>query len=70
MLEMSLLLGLVTKQVDYTAAFVHAPIDKDLDWENMTEEEQAKSGVFLQMPQGYSQDGNVLKLKKSLYGLK
>jgi hypothetical protein len=59
---MSLLLGFTTKQVDYSAAFVHAPIDKDPDWENMAEEEWAKSGVFLQMPQGFSQDGKVLKL--------
>ena len=36
MLILSLILQLSTKQVDYTAAFVHAPIDKDPDCNNMT----------------------------------
>lgn len=40
MLVMSLLMGLSTRQVDYTAAFVHADIDKDPNWEKMTEEER------------------------------
>jgi Reverse transcriptase (RNA-dependent DNA polymerase) len=39
MLVLSVILGLATKQVDYTAAFVHAPIDKDPNWDKMTEEE-------------------------------
>jgi len=39
MLILSLVLGLLTKQVDYTAAFVHAPIDKDPDWDQESEEE-------------------------------
>jgi hypothetical protein len=38
MLVMSLLLHLLTKQVDYTAAFVHADIDRDPEWDTMTEE--------------------------------
>ena len=33
MLILSIVLGLSTRQVDYTAAFVHAPIDKDPDWD-------------------------------------
>ena len=56
LLILSLVLGLSTKQVDYTAAFVHAPVgEKD---------------VFVEMPRGFKQSGKVLKLKKSLYGLK
>ena len=70
MLILSIILGLSTKQVDYTAAFVHAPIDKDPDWDNLTIEEQERSGVYLEMPRGFSQPGKVLKLKRSLYGLK
>ena len=56
LLILSVVLGLQTKQVDYTAAFVHAPIG-DLD-------------VFCEMPRGFSEPGCVLKLKKSLYGLR
>ncbi|CAJ1956067.1 unnamed protein product [Cylindrotheca closterium] len=56
LLILSLILGLKTKQVDYTAAFIHAPIgDKE---------------VFCEMPRGFAKEGKGLKLKKSLYGLK
>ncbi|KAG7343789.1 reverse transcriptase RNA-dependent DNA polymerase [Nitzschia inconspicua] len=55
LLMMSILLGLETRQVDYVAAFVQADIDMD---------------VYVEMPRGFSQKGKVLKLKKSLYGLK
>ncbi|CAJ1967493.1 unnamed protein product [Cylindrotheca closterium] len=56
LLILSLVLGLETKQVDYTAAFTHAPIgDKE---------------VFCEMPRGFAEEGKVLKLNKSLYGLK
>ena len=55
LLILSLVLGLETKQVDYTAAITHAPIgDKE---------------VYCDMPQGFKKDRHVLKLKKSLYGL-
>jgi hypothetical protein len=70
LLILSAILGLSTKQVDYTAAFVHAPIDKDPNWDSMTEEERARSGVYLHMPRGFNQPGKVLKLKRSLYGLR
>jgi hypothetical protein len=70
MLVMSLLMGLSTKQVDYTAAFLHADIDRDPEWDTMTAEEPTQSGVYLEMPKGFQTPGNVLKLKKSLYGLK
>lgn len=70
MLVLSVILELSTKQVDYTAAFVHAPIDKDPNWDNLTEEQKRRAGVYVCMPRGFSQAGKVLKLKKSLYGLK
>jgi len=55
MLVLSTILGLSTHQVDYTAAFVHAPMEED---------------VYVDMPRGFSEPGKVLKLKKSLYGLR
>ena len=63
-------LGLATQQVDYTAAFVHADIDKPPGFDQMSDKEQQRQGVFVEMPRGFSQPGKVLKLKKSLYGLK
>jgi hypothetical protein len=54
LLIMSILMDLETKQIDYTAAFVHAPID---------------CTVFVEMPLGFTVEGHVWKLKKSLYGL-
>ena len=70
MLVLSLILNLATRQVDYTAAFLHADIDRDPNYENMTKEERRRSGVFVEMPRGFKLPGKVLKLKKSLYGLK
>jgi Reverse transcriptase (RNA-dependent DNA polymerase) len=70
MLVLSVILNLATKQVDYTAAFVHAPIDKPPNFDSLSSEEQAKTGVFVSMPRGFSQPNKVLRLKKSLYGLK
>ena len=70
LLIMSIILGLSTKQADCTAAFLHAPIDHDPNWENMMEEECAHSGIYVSMPCGFTQPGKVLKLKRSLYGLK
>jgi hypothetical protein len=51
------------KQVDYTAAFVHAPINKDPNWEKMTPEKQFRSGIYIQLPRGFTQPGKALKLK-------
>ena len=56
--------------MDYTAVFLHAPIDEDPDYANLTAEERRRSGVFVEMPKGFSEPGKVLKLKKSLNGLK
>jgi len=70
MLILSIVLGLKTRQVDYTAAFVHALIDRDPNWDNMTTQERDQSGIFIEMPRGFREPGKVLKLKRSLYGLK
>ena len=70
MLILSIVLGLATRQVDYTAAFVHAPIDRDPGWDDLTPEEQERQGVYIDMPRGFSKPGKVLKLRRSLYGLK
>ena len=69
MLILLLVLGLATRQVDYTAAFLHVPIDEDPDLEFMNLEERKRTGVFVEMPRGFAEPGKVLKLKKSLYGL-
>jgi Reverse transcriptase (RNA-dependent DNA polymerase) len=55
LLMISLMMGLATQQVDYTCAFLHAPIHED---------------VYCEMPRGFRKQGKVLKLKRSLYGLK
>ena len=70
MLILTLILNLSTCQVDYMAAFVHSPIDCDPNWENMSEQERDRSGVYLEMPQGFAEQGKVLKLRRSLYSLK
>ena len=54
-LIMTILLGLENKQIDYTAAFVQAPIDTD---------------VYIEMPRLFATTGKVWKLRKSIYGLK
>jgi hypothetical protein len=54
LLIMSILLKLETTQIDYTAAFVHAPID---------------CLVYVEIPTGFGVPGQVWKLRKSLYGL-
>jgi hypothetical protein len=36
----------------------------------MTEDEQAKHGVYIDMPRGFAKPGYVLKLNKALYGLR
>jgi Reverse transcriptase (RNA-dependent DNA polymerase) len=38
MLVLSILLDLSTKQINYTAAFAHAPIDRDPNCDNLTAE--------------------------------
>jgi len=47
-------LGLDTKQVDYTCEFLYALITED---------------VYVCMPRGFEEEGKVLKLQRSPYGL-
>ena len=55
LLVLSIILNLSSKQVDYTAAFVQAPV---------------QDNIYVELPRGYKQKGKVLKLKRSLYGLR
>ena len=55
LLIMAVSLGLETRQVDYTLAFVHGDL---------------KETVYCEMPPGYVQPGKVFKLNKSVYGLR
>jgi hypothetical protein len=48
------MMGLATKQVDYTLAFVQADIKDD---------------IYVRMTKGFEQPGYVYKLKRSVYGL-
>ena len=70
LLVLSAELELATRQVDYTAAFVHAPIDRPPNWDTMSPEEQARAGVYVECARGHPHPGKVYKLKKSLYGLR
>jgi hypothetical protein len=54
-LILSSIIGLATTQVEYTAAFVHADVGED---------------VYIKRPKSFGKPGIVLKLRKSLYGLK
>jgi hypothetical protein len=54
-LIMTILLHLENKQIDYTAAFLQAPIDHD---------------VYVEMPKLFAVDGKVWKLQRAIYGLK
>ena len=55
MLVLSLVFNLETVQVDYKAAFLHAPLPEE---------------IYVAMSRGYGIPGKVLILKKSLYGLR
>jgi hypothetical protein len=70
MLVLSLKMGLSTKPVDYTAAIRQAAIKRVPKWDTMTDEERDPSGVYIKMPRGFHTPGHVLKLNKSIYGLK
>jgi hypothetical protein len=69
MLIISLIYDFSTLQVDYTAAFTQAEIDKPPNWDSMSAMEKERSGVYLEMPKGFNNQGKILRLKKSLYGL-
>ena len=55
LLVLSQLLSLKTAQIDYTAAFPQSDLKED---------------VYVEMPRGFQEEGFVLKLNKSLYGLR
>ena len=57
MLVLKIRLKLKSKHGDVTAAFLHADVGKDED-------------VYVEMPLGSRKKGKVLKLKKTLYGLR
>ena len=57
MLILEILLKLKSKQGDITAAFLHADIPEN-------------ENVYVEMPKGFEQKGKVLKLRKTLYGLR
>ena len=57
MLILEVLLDLKSKQGDITAAFLHATLKEDEE-------------VYVEMPRGFQKKGKVLKLKKTLYGLR
>ena len=57
MLTLEVLLKLKSKQGDVTAAFLHADLGPD-------------EKIYVRMPRGFRQKGKVLKLKKTLYGLR
>eukprot|EP00957_Ditylum_brightwellii_P192229 14632384-Ditylum_brightwellii.AAC.1 len=54
-LILSIFLGWATAQINYTAAFINASVDEE---------------VYEEMPRGYCKEGHMLKLQRSLYGLK
>lgn len=55
LLVLSIILNLSSKHVDYATAFVQAPVEEN---------------IYVEMPREYKQPGKVLKLKRSLYGLR
>jgi hypothetical protein len=57
MLILEVLLGLKSKQGDITAAFVHADVEEG-------------ENIYVEMPRGFKKNRKVLKLKKTLYGLR
>ena len=54
LLILSILQEYKTKQIDFTLAFVHAPLDP---------------GTYVEMPRGFEFDGMIMELNKNLYGL-
>jgi len=55
LLVLMVTMNLASKQVDYTLAFVHADLEDE---------------IYVEMPRLFQKPGHVLKLKKSLYGLR
>ena len=57
LLILKILLKLKSKQGDVTAAFLHGKLEEG-------------ENIFVEMPTGFKKPGKVLKLKKTLYGLR
>ena len=58
LLVLTAILGLATKQVDYTLAFCQAKLKKD------------DPPIFIEMPRMFETPGHILRLNRSLYGMK
>ena len=70
MLLLTAQLELKSAQVDYVAAFVHAPIPLPDNYNELDELEQKKARLYVEMPRGFQEEGKVLRLNKALYGSK
>jgi hypothetical protein len=70
MMIISIIYDFATLQLDYTSAFTQSDIDKPSNWDSMTTKEKERSGVYLELPKGFKQAGEVLRLNKSLHGLR
>ena len=57
LLILEILLDMKSKQGDTTAAFLHADVSPGEE-------------IYVEMPQGFKQKGKVLKLNRTLYGLR
>ena len=57
LLILEVLLDMKSKKGDITAAFLHADVSHGEE-------------IYVEMPQGFKQKGKVLKLKRTLYGLR
>ena len=57
LLLLEVLLDMKSKQGDITAVFLHADVSPGEE-------------IYVEMPQGFKQKGKVLKLKRTLYGLR
>jgi Reverse transcriptase (RNA-dependent DNA polymerase) len=60
-------LELATRQVDYTATFVHADVDTPPGFNKRSPEDQYQSSQFAEMSRGFVEPGKVPRLKKNLY---
>ena len=63
-------LDLASTQVDCAVAVAHADINPPPNYDQLSDEEKARVGVFAEMPRGLSKPGCMCKLNKSLCGLR
>lgn len=55
LLQLAAMYDLELVQLDVPSAFLNAPLDED---------------IYMEIPEGFKQDGKIMKLNKALYGLK